>query len=193
MDFGAIEEGIRDWFADTAGISVVMLDAAEGGFRPSPCGLLAIGAIADLEREESWHHDSGLPAGADMVPTYHSLRRMTVSFMVDTLNQKGALAPRWYLSRVMSRLRSTRARATFADLGLAVASAQAIVDASYDADGRRRARAVLDVEFFAAVNDSPTSADNSSYIATAEVTSDIDDVDGSPISASLQLDQESMP
>jgi hypothetical protein len=52
---------------------------------------------------------------------------------------------------------------------------------------------VLDVEFFAAVNDSPTSSDHASYIATAEVSSDIDGVDGSPIAASLQLDEESMP
>lgn len=99
-----------------------------------------------------------------------------------------------YLSRLRSRLRWAVAHEALSAIGLALVDASTVRRDDYEVDERQISRALLELRFNYAGNE--TNADESgfvSYIATVEMSSDVEHIDGLPLDVDLQLNDKVMP
>lgn len=170
MDVEAIEGALLDWLGEATGLSHVQLEEADRDFEANPCALVKIGEVADLGLPETeWTDD-----GDQIKPRILTNRRMVVSLSVDGLEQSGNNSPRYYIERARSFSRVPRSHEILSQVGLAIASSLSTIDATYDSDGRRRARCIWDVVFDLAITWTPEDGTNASvdWFDTAKVTSD---------------------
>lgn len=120
-------------------------------------------------------------------------REITVAFRVESFRQTGAYSARALAEELRTKLRFSSVATALAPACMALMSIGPSTDASWAYDGRTNSAFVFDAVYSvpSIVTDLP--AEGKSYIDNVEVTSDIDDVDGNPLPASLQMNEETLP
>jgi len=195
-----MQAGLLAWFAaalgvDDAGIAIpAQWDDEPEAMTPSGLqGLLKIRAIDSVGPDETRYiEDLDQPAGEELVPTLVGNRRVTVSFIVEAHDLSPAWSAHRILDRVRSKIRLPSTRDTLRALGLGVLDTEAIQVIDGEVDGRRLGRATLDVHLSAAACYRDT--DNGvSWIETIELTTHLEDVDGTELPVPPNLTEETLP
>jgi hypothetical protein len=187
-DWTAMQAGLLAWFRarlgnDDLGRPIPADWADEEGYQP-PHGIhaeLHILTIAERGQDHTvYAEDPSLDPGVDFVPTQRGQRRMTVSMVVESQYLKPASSAHVFIERVRAALRAPSSQAAFTALGLGLIRAEAIQRVEGVVDERRLVRAVMDVHFHYA-SEQTDELGATSWIRTVEGTVDLTRPDATPV------------
>lgn len=198
MNFETAQNALKAWWATQTGLQHVVWEDEPRPFSPPSSGALGIlnmPTIAPVGVDETrWAHDSGAPAGADMIPTQVGNRRVTLVCKVESISQKPADLARAIVERARTRARRPSSIAALVAAGFAVIRAEATRSLSFPLDDRMRPRASFDLLLglldSEATGDTDTAA---SYIAKVRATTSWRDPAGVALGPALQLVNKEIP
>ena len=134
----------------------------------------------------SWEYAENADPLLEMTPSAGGAREASLQFSVEVyVDQRPGYNAAALLERARTRLSWPSSLAALAAAGLALATIGPATQADYRADGRMVSRALFEVRFNA-VDFEDDLDGRTSYIATAEVTGAVVDVDGTGRPDSIQ-------
>jgi hypothetical protein len=146
MDWQALHDGLRQWFADVSGVGLTDIAWAGDpvGMRNYPWAeLTLLGQAAEPGTDEV--RATGL--GDDLAIEVVGNRRMTLSCKIVSRDQRPAYRAYAMLEQVRGRLYFPSSQATFRGLGVGLRESLALVDLGRTHDQREESVASLDVAF----------------------------------------------
>jgi hypothetical protein len=147
-----------------------------------------VGIGRDEERDESVPADAtgdDLPWAGEVRRTTVGHRRMTVRLVCDALVNTDTTWAWAAIERIRTRIQRRRTDADLKALGASLNRVGTAVEANFKKDSHVFNRVVLDIVFNVVVND--VESDPVGWIAQAELTSHVEDTDGTELPAAAQL------
>jgi hypothetical protein len=183
-------EAVRGWFAGASGLKAIWENdkrpfMATGRF--VTLHVLTVASVGVDETRYVWNATT-----EKLEPVQCGYRTITVTVHVESQDQTPEKAARWYLELIRTKLRTPAALATFAAQGLALIETLPSINLDALVEDRWLSRARLDIRFGMAVEYAAVD-EAVEHIAQVEVSSEIDNVDGTPLPASVQLTEEILP
>jgi hypothetical protein len=190
--FDTFETQILAWFAAVTAIPTRMRNRETKRFQSKSWAELHILSSAALGVDEVRREfNSGGSPGSDVDVQIAGQRLVTVSCRVKSRSQEPLQTARFYLERARTSLSKPAVRATHFDpFQIAVVRTQPLVDLDFDEENRVVSLANMDVVFETVVDEADAPV---SHIASAVLSSDLKNVDGSSLPAVLQLDNVELP
>lgn len=192
LDFVTFQDQVEAWMAAETGLRVYWENQDRNWEQAKAWGLLNIVAVVDNGVDDERYRDHPSPsAGAELERNVGGLRHVTVSVRVQSRTQRPAdQSARWYLEKLRTSLRDPQVRRTyFAPFDINLIRMLSFQNLDFTEQRRTVSLGNMDVLFATTANRLGTET----YVETIEVSSDVSDPDGNPISPSLQLDDVVMP
>jgi hypothetical protein len=175
MDWATYQAAIEAWVRGQlgSGVDVGWRDEAEGWLGKTRARLSVTGSESLGVDEVRWNLDGTRSPGDDFVPTVSGLRNFVLSVLVETRDQRPSGAARFYLEKLRTSLHKPKARAALLAAGLAFQTATTVQNVDVTLDDRVESRAILDIRFGAAVNETDTT-EADSYVDKAKIAATLE-------------------
>jgi hypothetical protein len=195
MDWTQIADALKAWFLAGTGLDLVVLENEERPFVEPAWGYLVIDDAQSVGTDSTYLVDRpGAEPGAPLVPMVSGLRIFTVHVYVESFSQRPEDFAVKHLERLRGALRFPRLMKMIREVGLALVDVSPTVVSDYAVDERVISRASFDVRFNAAFNlIDEADQEAGDYIERIELTSHVENVDGSELPQALQLHEEAIP
>jgi|GEM_PF-4521396 len=192
MNWQLIQDTLREWFYRLSGLPTYWHGEAVENVE-HPFAELRVDSSQGLGVDETRETvDPAAQDGSEITRQQWGNRLFTLTCRVETRDQTPAGAARNYLEKVRIGLMKPSSLAYLRTACLALVASEPVLDQDRFFQDRQESVADMDVRF-ATVATETDPKEAGGYFDRIEATSNLKNVDGSPLPASLQLNREEMP